>query len=173
MYLDYLFISLRSSGIGRRSRGCGRGEALQEALSLSGHQAGAGGKRWRGASKPWLTLWLAGQGEMQTGTIGKVRRRWEEQGIWHGWCPSAAPQLFDPVSLKSVTRRSPPWGKGTHGKALLCKAGAHPWVARYSQFILTYTHFHPPIVGAVRIPWSTGEKAEFSKVTCDFPHFQN
>lgn len=132
MYVDYLLISLWSSGIGGTRRGSGRGEALQEELSTGGEQVGAECRSWHGTSKPCLLLWLA-----------KQREKWEEAGITGNtiWVvPHAAPQLFGPLSLKSIAKPSLPHAKGRQGRALSYEAGTHTWIAHCYQFILMYTH---------------------------------
>lgn len=126
---------------------------------------------WGGSYCPWLLLGLAEQREMWKGTIGKARRSWEERGIGFGWCHSAGPQLFGPVPLKAIAKRSVPCGvRARREKHSGAEDGAHAWIAHCYR--LSYTHAHTYMGAAVRIPWSTADKAEFSKVTYDFQHFQ-
>lgn len=114
-------------------------------ISAGGEQVGAGCKSWHGTSERWLLPGWAGQREMRKGTTGKARRSWEEQGIRFAWCHSAAPQLFGPLWLKSMAKRSlPRAGHTQKGTAV------EGWSTRTDCSRLPidrHTHTRPPTQG--------------------------
>lgn len=88
----------------RDKKGWGRGEALQEEI-------------------PPLAAPVISRAERN---VARDNKRDKAGGIQFGWCHSAAPQLFGPVSLKSIAQYLSVM-EHTFGP------GTHPWIACISS----------------------------------------